>query len=260
MNERRYENITKPRLLLIDFNNIVNKTVHFCKTPEDAIIAFEQTLKKLYGIHKAHGQALKMYLCMDSKPYFRSAIYSEYKANRKETKPDVSEKIAAVRARFTKNILECKELEADDVIYLVCDELKHTHDIIVISNDSDLQQIMEVQFYWDGWIEPKFSLADKVLFGKSKDNVPKGTPRGIGPKRMLNLISNYKSMSMVMLKAACEQCIENFVPEDFDLALELTQFSRQTIMKHISPGLLPDLWVQISQIEQTSIKLQKEPN
>ena len=166
----------------------------------------------------------------------RGALYPEYKQNRRggvlatEHKGiDVREKIKKVKHDPEGLVLGWEYLyddnkEADDLIAELCYSLPNDEEIIIMSKDGDLIQMMalpnvslhdftsmlsdEIIFGKYG-ITPKQYLDYKSLSGDKADNIP--GIRGIGPKTAEKYLSEY-------------QTIDNFPPELLDEeGIELTK-------------------------------------
>lgn len=143
----------------------------------------------------------------------RQAIYPEYKANRKvpeEIKEAISTQRPMLRTAF--NFLpviqvEVPGLEADDVIGLLIEFLKH-EEVVLVSGDSDLLQLIRYDNHqmvaFDGIPEsndlsPAQVVAYKCLVGDSSDNIV-GVTR-VGDKTARALLKRFKSLKRVMKHA-----------------------------------------------------------
>jgi DNA polymerase-1 len=132
-------------------------------------------------------------------PVFRSEIYSEYKANRKEMPVDLVPQIPVIRRvfeGFRVPILTEPMMEADDVIATLARQgEKRGLDIFIVTNDKDARQLINdqvrlvnlrknkvidaVALEQEWGIRPDQVVDYLALTGDSVDNVP-GVP-GIGP-------------------------------------------------------------------------------
>ncbi|MGL5722712.1 MAG: DNA polymerase I, partial [Brevinema sp.] len=149
----------------------------------------------------------------------RSKEYAEYKSTRKETPADLIEQIPLAK--------ECLELagiatltvaghEADDVIASLAKKYSVDHEVLILSGDKDLMQLVGGNIKMavpdktqegglrvldrDGvkeqkGIYPEEILSFLALTGDSSDNIP-GVP-GIGEKGALELITDYHSLDNV---------------------------------------------------------------
>ena len=147
-----------------------------------------------------------------SRQSFRQDIYSEYKANRRETPPDLIAQSYMVRtgvAAMGMPMLCIPGVEADDVIATIARMNCTSHDATrIITSDKDLMQLVsDCVFLYDGMKEreirtpqviEKFGVSPsqvidvQSLMGDSSDNVP-GVP-GIGPKKASELITQFGNL------------------------------------------------------------------
>ena len=147
-----------------------------------------------------------------SRQSFRQDIYSEYKANRRETPPDLIAQSYMVRtgvAAMGMPMLCIPGVEADDVIATIARMNCTGHDATrIITSDKDLMQLVsDCVFLYDGMKEreirtpqviEKFGVSPsqvidvQSLMGDSSDNVP-GVP-GIGPKKASELITQFGNL------------------------------------------------------------------
>lgn len=179
--------------------------------PSHAVQGFASMLLKLLREKKPKSCVI----VFDSKkPSFRKEIFPEYKANREVPPPDLSDQIKAVMemckvAGFP--ILQEEGYEADDwIASFVCNAFPK-EEVVIISSDKDLTQLVDqrVQMY-DNFrdrligakeVEEKWGVSPKmmrdllVLVGDSSDNVP-GVP-GIGPKTASKLLNEFESIDRI---------------------------------------------------------------
>jgi len=123
---------------------------------------------------------------------FRSRIYPEYKANRKQPKPDYFYELR----RYLRERWKCVTIdgaEADDA--LAMSQVKLDFMSAICSTDKDLKQIpgyhyniKEHYLSTIGIEEAYRNLWMQVLTGDSTDNI-KGIPR-IGPKKAAEIVDN----------------------------------------------------------------------
>lgn len=147
---------------------------------------------------------------------FRNELYPEYKANRSECPPELSEQMPYFRElsrALGLPVLECPGWEADDIIATLTSRLtERKMPVVVVSGDKDLMQLVsdDVQI-WDtmkdarygpSQVTEKFGVGpEKVteilaLTGDSSDNVP-GVD-GVGPKTATQLIQKYETVEGVI--------------------------------------------------------------
>lgn len=156
-------------------------------------------------------------------PSFRKKIYDEYKANRVEVPEDLPPQFDSVR-QFVKaypfTSFQAAEYEADDVIATIvrrvrAEEHKHFDQVVIVSADKDLMQLVgpDVCLY-DSMKEKAYDVAgvierfgvspDKVidvlaLAGDSSDNIP--GVAGIGEKTAIKLIQQWGSVENTIASA-----------------------------------------------------------
>ncbi|MEG1727146.1 MAG: DNA polymerase I [Acidaminococcaceae bacterium] len=155
-----------------------------------------------------------------SRTTFRTALYNEYKAQRKPTPSELSEQFPLARELLTAmniSTLELDGYEADDIIGTFA---KHTADraeVIIVTGDRDELQLLdenvkvfytkrgisdiqvfdvaEFQANYEG-LKPLQLIDLKGLMGDASDNIP-GVP-GVGPKTAMKLIVEYQSVENVL--------------------------------------------------------------
>jgi DNA polymerase I len=146
-------------------------------------------------------------------PSFRSEEFTDYKANRAETPPELLEQIPLVKRLLEAMripVLEYERYEADDVIGTLAVRARETGmEAVIVSSDKDMLQLVgggvtmlnpakeDATYDRDGvkefmgvWPE---QVADFLaLVGDSVDNIP-GVP-GIGKKGAADLLAKYGSI------------------------------------------------------------------
>ena len=144
---------------------------------------------------------------------FRHQIYPQYKANRKETPPELIPQFALVRQAceaFSVPFVEKEGFEADDLIATYARSLKG--DVTIVSSDKDLMQLVGgsirmfdpmknraigVEEVQEKFGVPPAQVVDvQALAGDSSDNVP-GIP-GIGIKTAAELIQTYGTLENLL--------------------------------------------------------------
>ncbi|MFN0105971.1 MAG: DNA polymerase I [Bryobacteraceae bacterium] len=152
-------------------------------------------------------------------PSFRSEEFTEYKANRTETPPELLEQIPLVKRLLQAMripVLEYERYEADDVIgTLAVQSRKAGLEAVIVSSDKDMLQLVgggvtmlnpakdDAVYDRDGvkefmgvWPE---QIADYLaLVGDSVDNIP-GVP-GIGKKGAAELLEKYGSVAGLLAR------------------------------------------------------------
>lgn len=133
-------------------------------------------------------------ICNDADNYWRKEIYSAYKQQRKEQKEKnnsidwkhLYETFDRVRDEIRDNLpyksIRVPRCEADDIMYVLCKHYSHKENMLVVSSDKDMIQLMKfngVSIYspkTDSIIK-SISNLDELLFahvlrGDSSDNIP----------------------------------------------------------------------------------------
>ena len=151
-----------------------------------------------------------------SRHTFRSDIYPEYKSNRKHMPDDLAQQLPLIQEcceQFGFNIVTCNNYEADDIIASFVNHYHKTNEIVVISPDKDLLQLLifdktkvynpiKHKFINDQDIINVFGVTkDKItdilaLSGDRADNVPGAF--GIGPKTAVKLLNEYGSLENIL--------------------------------------------------------------
>jgi DNA polymerase-1 len=213
----------RPRLYLIDgYSNIfrafyaIRNLSNSRGEPTNAVYGFVTMLRKLLREDKPD----LLGVALDVGRTFRSEKYEEYKANRTPMPEDLQSQMPWIRRvleAYRIPILELQGYEADDVLgSLACRAAEAGYDVVLVSADKDLMQLVEphVSLYHTGRtklygpkdVEEDFGVPpDKVadvlaLMGDSIDNIP-GVP-GIGEKGAKSLIQEHGSLEALLERAA----------------------------------------------------------
>ena len=191
----------RPRLFLVDGSSYIFRAFyaigHLSNSkglPTNAIFGFIQMLLKVLKEHQPDYLAV----VFDSKaPTFRSEVYKEYKANRPAMPEALVPQIPYIRRiieEYRIATLEMGGFEADDLIGTVAKGLASEVDVVIITGDKDILQLVndQVQVY-DTMKEKRFGVEEVIhrfgvrpekvvevmgLAGDAIDNIP-GVP-GIG--------------------------------------------------------------------------------
>ena len=151
---------------------------------------------------------------------FRNDIYSEYKANRSEAPEDLVPQFEYIRKSvkaFNLPSIELLNYEADDLIATYAKKIIEAGaKVTVISSDKDLMQLVsdktrlydpmkskvlgEKEVIEKFGVKPNQVIDVQSLAGDSSDNIP-GVP-GIGIKTASELINKYKTLDVLLKKAA----------------------------------------------------------
>jgi DNA polymerase-1 len=151
---------------------------------------------------------------------FRNELYPEYKANRTECPPELSQQMPYFRElsrALGLPVLELPGFEADDIIATITAKLSSEgKPITIVSGDKDLMQLVtDTVEIWDTMKDKRFRIPDVVekfgvgpdkvtevlaLTGDTSDNIP-GVD-GVGPKTATQLIQKYGSVEGVIANVA----------------------------------------------------------
>ena len=184
--------------------------------PTEAVVGFFKMLGKLLQDYKPQ------YLLLTFDPgrkTFRSKIYPKYKANRKETAPELKwqfDEIQDIVKKLKLPIYIPKEEEADDAIATIAKREKDSDiDIFLVSSDKDLYNVLypnvkllrarkgvtDLKVIDSTYVSSKLGISIKeipdfmALTGDSSDNVP--GVKGIGEKSAVKLIQEYHSIKNI---------------------------------------------------------------
>lgn len=149
---------------------------------------------------------------------FRNQMYPEYKAHREETPQDLIQQIPDIKRiieAFNIPIVEVPNYEADDVIGTIVERAKDEFEIIVVTSDKDMCQIVDENVKLLDTMKNKITGVEEVkerfgvepqrvievlgLAGDPSDNIP-GIP-GIGEKTAKELIAQFGSLEKVIESA-----------------------------------------------------------
>jgi DNA polymerase-1 len=213
----------RPRLYLIDGYSNIFRAFYAIRNlsssrgePTNAVYGFVTMLRKLLREDKPD----LLGVALDVGKTFRSEKYEEYKANRTPMPEDLQSQMPWIRRvleAYRIPILELQGYEADDVLgSLACRAAEAGYDVVLVSADKDLMQLVEphVSLYHTGRTKlygpkdveedfgvPPEKVADVLaLMGDSIDNIP-GVP-GIGEKGAKSLIQEHGSLEALLERAA----------------------------------------------------------
>jgi DNA polymerase-1 len=209
----------RPTLFLIDGSSYIYRAFYAIRhlsnskgVPTNAVFGFTQMLLKVLKDHQPH----YIVVTFDSKaPTFRSDVYREYKANRPAMPESLTPQIPYIKKiveGYRIATLELEGNEADDLIGTVAKGLEQEADVVIITGDKDLLQLVsdhievydtmkEVRYNVDSVIErfgvtPEQVVEVMGLAGDAIDNIP-GVP-GIGEKTAIQLIKTFGSIDHLL--------------------------------------------------------------
>ena len=174
----------------------------------EAIFIFHNMIRKL----RASYQPEYIAAVFEKGKTFREEAFAGYKANRTEMPPDLGDQIPYIRRLLEAMripILEYEGFEADDVIGAIARRASETVDVVIVSSDKDMLQLVDERIHMynpvkeDIWYDAAETerfmgvkpaqVADLLaLKGDSIDNIP-GAP-GIGEKGARDLILRFGSV------------------------------------------------------------------
>jgi DNA polymerase-1 len=182
---------------------------------------------------------------------FRDELFDQYKAQRKETPPELIQQLEAMRAildALSVARVEQEGLEADDVIATLAELASRKGlQVRVVTGDRDALQLVDddavvvgltrkgvsdIEWFGEAQVEAKHGIPPArypdvaVLRGDTSDNLP-GVP-GIGPKTAAQLISKYGSLESLL--GHVEELPEKHRAAVSRLADDLVQAKRLTLL------------------------------
>jgi len=236
----------RPRLLLIDGSSYIFRAFfaigHLSNSkglPTNATYGFTQMVLKVLKEQPSD----YLVVAFDSRaPTFRSEIYKEYKANR----PAMPESLVPQLPYIKKVIegyriatLEMDGYEADDLIGTVAKGVQSETDVVIITGDKDILQLVSDRIeVYDPMKEKRFGVKEVIerfgvrpdqmvevmgLAGDSIDNIP-GVP-GIGEKTAIELIKTFGSIENLL--AHLDQIRKQRLKENLETHGELARLSRK---------------------------------
>jgi len=241
----------RPRLLLIDGSSYIFRAFyaigHLSNSkglPTNAIYGFTQMLLKVLKENRPD----YLIVALDSKaPTFRSEVYKEYKANRPAMPEGLTPQIPYIKRimqAYRIATLEIDGYEADDIIGTVAKGVESEVDVVIITGDKDILQLVNdrVEVY-DTMKEKRFRMEEVIrrfgvrpeqvvevmgLAGDAIDNIP-GVP-GIGEKTAIELIKAFGSIENLL--AHLEQVPKKKLRENLETYGEQARLSRQLATIH----------------------------
>ncbi|MBO4284451.1 MAG: DNA polymerase I [Clostridia bacterium] len=210
------------KLLVVDGNSIINRAFYGIRLLSTQKGRFTNAIYGTVNIINRQLTALSpdyVAVAFDvHAPTFRHKLFSEYKAGRRPTPPELLSQFDDCKAALTAmglTVLERPGYEADDIQGTLAKmAAKEGMDAYILSGDRDLLQLIDdrvtvllagnsdtVPFNADAFREkygiPVERFIDlKAMMGDSSDNIP-GIP-GIGEKTAVKLLSDYGSLDEVL--------------------------------------------------------------
>lgn len=183
-------------------------------------------------------------VALDSSPTFRHDLYPDYKGHRKEPDEEMLEQLPLLQPMieaFGIPALKVEGFEADDIIATLATQYKDSHEVMILSSDKDLMQLLDENVKLidtmkdktvgvEGSMEKFGVTPDKVievqsLIGDTSDNIP--GVKGIGPKTAAQLIDAYGDLDG--LYANIEDIKKPKQKENLIACKELAYISKQLV-------------------------------
>lgn len=252
------------KLLLIDTFNFLHRAYH--ALPKTLTDKNGEPTNAVYGVTSmlisTFSQIEPDYVLTamdDIEPTFRVEEFTGYKAHRKPMEDDLSSQIPKVFEiidAFGIARLSLAGYEADDVIGTMVEKYKHDDlDIIVVSNDRDLWQLVddhvmimnprskgEVDWIGEKEVEARYGFGPekiieyKALKGDPSDNIP--GVYGVGEKTATKLILDFGSV---------EEIYKNINKvEPLSLKKKLIESHDQAMMSKMLATIITDAPVDLS--------------
>jgi DNA polymerase-1 len=241
----------RPRLYLIDGSSYIFRAFyaigHLSNSkglPTNATYGFTQMLLKVLKDYRPD----YLIVVFDSKaPTLRSQVYQQYKANRPAMPEGLVPQIPYIKKimqAYRIATLEIEGYEADDVIGTLAKKLESEADVVIITGDKDILQLVSDRTeVYDTMKEKRFKVDQVIqrfgvppeqvvevmgLSGDSIDNIP-GVP-GIGEKTAIELIKAFGSIENLL--AHLEQVPRKKLRENLETYGEQARLSRQLATIH----------------------------
>lgn len=250
------------KLVLIDGFAILHRAFHAMPPltnkkgqPTNAIYGFvSMLLRIIQDLNPTH-----IVVCMDEKaPTFRHKAFKTYQAQRPKTDKSLEsqiEKTKEVIKAFNMPALSKKGFEADDVIGTLAEKYKKKIDVVIVTGDRDILQLVDkkVKVFM-----PIAGLSNGKLFGKDEtverlgvipDLIPDykalvGDPSdnyfgvtGIGPKTAIKLLDEFGSVDGIY---------KNIDKVQAKVAEKLKKDKKSALMSHKLATIVKDVKVTLN--------------
>ncbi len=232
------------RLVLIDGNAILHRAYHAIPpltapdgTLVNAVYGFASMLVKIHE----NLQPTHMAVAFDRpKPTFRKSMFEGYQAKRPKMDEELVGQIERVHelvSAFGIPIFEKDGYEADDVIGTLSQNTSGIDQVIIVTGDRDILQLVvdqkvlvymptkglsEAKLYGEKEVVERMGVSPtqipdyKGLAGDSSDNYP-GVD-GIGPKTAIKLLTKYKTLEKLLKSDELTQEQKESAQLSYDLA------------------------------------------
>ena len=217
------------KLLIIDGNSIVNRAFYgirplSVRNPDGSELHTNAVYGFLSILLRNLNECSPDYVCVAfdlPEPTFRHKMFTEYKAHRKPSPPELRPQFPLVKELLTAmniKILELAGYEADDIIGTVarrceetgvfCEILTGDKDDLQLASDSVSVKLVitrggktETTNYGGAEVFAQYGVTPaefvdvKALMGDASDNIP--GVAGVGEKTAFSLISQYKNIEYI---------------------------------------------------------------
>jgi DNA polymerase-1 len=280
------------RLVLIDGHAVLHRAYHALPKslttrdgkPVNAVYGFSRMLFKILADLKPTHLAVAFDL---PKPTFRHKLFKEYQSTRPKMADDLAsqiEPIHEVLKAFGIPIFEKAGFEADDVIGTLTKKGKRVDEIIIVTGDKDIFQLVnkKTKIYAlkrglsggelvnEGRVEEMVGVKAsqivdyKTLVGDPSDNYP--GVRGIGPKTAKKLLVKYGSLEKIMAEELIPDKqavllsqklarIRKDVNLDFDLKQCKVDYDREKVKKIFAKYKFNSLMKELEKKEEEQMRL-----
>ena len=209
----------RSKLYVIDISNWIHRSFHVHKDlftskgwPSGAVFGTLNMLCKFISDNQPSYVAVT-YDAQDGQSV-RKDLYPQYKANRVHVNAVSSQELVIRKIIDLLGIysIAVSGYEADDLIATVTDKFKHELDVVILTGDKDMLQLIDenVSVYdsmknitydettaFDKFGVKPHQISDYlVLVGDKVDNIPGAA--GIGPKAAQDLLSRYAGVDEIM--------------------------------------------------------------
>ncbi len=206
-------------LFLIDSHSLIYKAYYAIQRLTDskgvstnAVYGFLKMLLKIIDVYSPDSIAAVFDV---GKKTFRTELYPDYKSTRPPTPPDLIPqfgKIKEVIAAMDIPIIQCENLEADDLIGSLAKKYSCEYSVKILTADKDMNQLIsdnikilnsqkgvsdileiDAEKFFEKYEIRHTQFIDYLgLVGDTSDNIP--GVKGIGPKTAVKLLTEYESI------------------------------------------------------------------
>ncbi len=203
------------KIFLVDGNAYIHRAYHAIPLlttssglPVNAVFGFIRMIFKILKNFKPE----YFCICLDSeKPTFRHKVYKEYKATRKKLDENIKMQFPIVKEFVVQSgipYLSVDGFEADDVISCLVKKFAKENEIVIISGDKDILQLVNEKvlvynehkdiWYDEEEVKKKYGVSPSALtdyfalVGDKIDNIV-GLD-GVGPKTAAELLTKFGSI------------------------------------------------------------------